>query len=160
MSNHILNQSIKLRAVSSQICFYNDQVDWVVDVACDYLIHQLSIDNYQTVLMLADKYLLGDLRGNIFRFLGVNITRLAKEKDFYLNFDLELLTKFLNEDVYIEAEEEFILDLVTKLVFIVCLLLLYYYCISVDFFLFGTSELKKILQTFKKREFFFKPRFV
>ncbi|GFR59207.1 kelch-like protein 9 [Elysia marginata] len=90
------------------------QVDWVVEVACDYLIHQLSIDNYQTVLMLADKYLLGDLRGDIFRFLGINITRLAKEKDFYLNFDLELLTKFLKEDVYIEADEEFVLELVTN----------------------------------------------
>ncbi|RUS89606.1 hypothetical protein EGW08_002624 [Elysia chlorotica] len=90
------------------------QVDWVVVVACDYLVHQLSIDNYQTVLMLADKYLLGDLRGNIFRFLGGNIGRLARERNFYLNFDLELLTKFLSEDIYIEAAEEFVLDLVTS----------------------------------------------
>ncbi|CAL1526635.1 unnamed protein product [Lymnaea stagnalis] len=90
------------------------QVDWVVEVCCDYLIHQLSIDNYQTVLQLADKYLLGDLRGDIFHFLGLNVLKLAEEEDFYLNFDLELLTKFLKEDVYIEADEEFILELISK----------------------------------------------
>ncbi|KAK6993334.1 kelch-like protein 15 [Biomphalaria glabrata] len=90
------------------------QVDWVVDVCCDYLVHQLSIDNYQTVLQLADKYLLGDLRGDIFRFLGQNVIKLSEEEDFYLNFDLELLTKFLNEDVYIEADEEFVFDLITN----------------------------------------------
>ncbi|XP_005092261.1 kelch-like protein 36 [Aplysia californica] len=90
------------------------QVDWVVEVCCDYLVHQLSIDNYQTVLQLADKYQLGDLRGDIFRFLGLNVMRLSEEKDFFLNFDRELLTKFLKEDVFVEADEEFVLELITN----------------------------------------------
>jgi hypothetical protein len=66
------------------------------------------------VLQLADKYLLGDLCGDIFHFLGQNLIKLSEEEDFYMNFDLELLTKFLKEDVYIDAEEEFVLSIIIK----------------------------------------------
>ena len=53
------------------------QVDFVVEVCSDFMVHQLSIDNYQTVLMLADKYQLGDLSGEIFRYLGVNVMQVS-----------------------------------------------------------------------------------
>ena len=103
------------------ILYILPQADWVVDVCCDFLVHQLSTENYQVVLQLADKYQLGDLCGDIFRFLGLNVMALAQEQDFYINFDHQLLTDFLRGDVFVEADEEFVLELITKLVDLVCL---------------------------------------
>lgn len=53
-------------------------MEFLVDACCDYLVHQLGMENYQNVLVLADKYWLGDLRSEIFGFLGNNIIQLSE----------------------------------------------------------------------------------
>ena len=53
-------------------------VEFLVEACCDYLVHQLGMENYQNVLVLADKYWLGDLRHDIFSFLGNNIVKLSE----------------------------------------------------------------------------------
>ena len=49
-----------------------------MEACCDYLVHQLGMENYQNVLILADKYWLGDLRTDIFNFFGSNIMKLSE----------------------------------------------------------------------------------
>jgi hypothetical protein len=53
-------------------------VDFLVEACCDYLVHQLGMENYQNVLILADKYWLGDLRNDIFSFFGASIQQLSQ----------------------------------------------------------------------------------
>ncbi|XP_050419035.1 kelch-like protein 36 [Patella vulgata] len=90
------------------------QVQWLVDVCCKFLVHHLSIDNYKEVIHLSDKYFLGDLRTDIFGFLGNNIIELAGTPEFFQNLSLELLTQFLKEDIYVEATEDFLLYICHK----------------------------------------------
>ncbi|KAK7102315.1 hypothetical protein V1264_020552 [Littorina saxatilis] len=89
-------------------------VEFLVDACCDFLVHQLGMENYQNVLILADKYWLGDLRTDIFNFFGSNIMELSKENKFFENLDADLLVQFLKEDVYVDAQEDFLLYLVQK----------------------------------------------
>ncbi|XP_076469300.1 kelch-like protein 36 [Babylonia areolata] len=89
-------------------------VEFLVEACCDYLVHQLGMENYQNVLILADKYWLGDLRADIFAFLGSNIMKLSEEKHFFENLDADLLVQFLKEDLYVDAPEDFLLFLVRR----------------------------------------------
>ncbi|KAL8622083.1 hypothetical protein ACOMHN_056568 [Nucella lapillus] len=89
-------------------------VEFLVEACCDYLVHQLGVENYHSVLVLADKYWLGDLRAQIFAFLGSNIMKLSEEKNFFENLDGDLLVQFLQEDLYLEAPEDFVLYVVRR----------------------------------------------
>ncbi|KAK3101560.1 hypothetical protein FSP39_004490 [Pinctada imbricata] len=89
-------------------------VDWLIDVCCDFLIRHLSLENYRDVMELQDKFCLGDLREDIFRFVGQNLEKLSQEEHFYENLSLELLMQFLMENIYTEPSEFFILHLVLK----------------------------------------------
>ncbi|ESO84521.1 hypothetical protein LOTGIDRAFT_131914, partial [Lottia gigantea] len=90
------------------------QVEWLVEVCCKFLVHHLGLDNYTEVLTLSDKYFLGDLRWDIFRFLGNNLPELAKTPTFFENLSLELLSSFLKEDVYIDTTEDYLLYICHK----------------------------------------------
>lgn len=87
-------------------------VDWILEVSCDFLVRHLSLENYDTVLHLADFYSLGDLRWDISRFLGENLTTLIEEPRFYQNLSFELLLNFLKENIYVEMSEGYILKIV------------------------------------------------
>ena len=89
-------------------------VDWLLEICCDFLIRHLSLENYTDVINLQDKYWLGDLRWDIFRFLGQNLAELSQQENFLENLSLELLLQFLMENIYTEPSEYFILDLVLK----------------------------------------------
>lgn len=89
--------------------FHND---WLLECCCDFLIRHLSLENYSAVITLADKYWLGDLRWDIFRFIGENLHNLTQQEKFYPNLSLELLLQFLMENIYIEAAERFVLEVV------------------------------------------------
>lgn len=88
-------------------------IEWLIQVCCDFLIHHLCLENYQGVLTLADKYYLGDLRFDIFKFIGKNFTHLA-EKSKFLNLSQELFYQILVEDYYVEASESCIFQTVMK----------------------------------------------
>ena len=84
-------------------------IEWLVHVCCDFLVRHLCLDNYHNVLHLADKYVLGDLRYDIFRFIGQNYVSLAETPKFlYLSF--ELFHLMLSEDYFIHAPEYFIFE--------------------------------------------------
>lgn len=86
--------------------------DWLIEVTRDYLVHHLSLENYENVVHLADAYSLGDLHLDIYYFFGINIGTLSEQPKFYENLSMELLSEILNEDYYIEAAERFLLDVV------------------------------------------------
>ncbi|XP_071171261.1 kelch-like protein 36 isoform X1 [Mytilus edulis] len=89
--------------------FHND---WLLECCCDFLIRHLSLENYTAVITLADKYWLGDLRWDIFRFIGENLPNLTQQEMFYSNLSLELLLQFLIENIYAETSERFLLDVI------------------------------------------------
>jgi hypothetical protein len=91
--------------------FHND---WLLECCCDFLIRHLSLENYTAVITLADKYWLGDLRWDIFRFIGENLQHLTQQEKFYPNLSLELLLQFLMENMYIEASERFVLEVIVN----------------------------------------------
>ena len=66
-------------------------VEFLVEACCDYLVHQLGMENYQNVLILADKYWLGDLRTDIFNFFGSNIMKLSEVSSCYRTVTVCLL---------------------------------------------------------------------
>ena len=76
-------------------------------MCCDFLVRHLSLENYDNVLTLADKYVLGDLRVNIFHFIGNNFTTLAEQNKF-LHLSYDLFHMLLDEDYNIEASEPFV----------------------------------------------------
>jgi hypothetical protein len=65
--------------------FHND---WLLECCCDFLIRHLSLENYTAVITLADKYWLGDLRWDIFRFIGENLQHLTQQEKFYPNLSI------------------------------------------------------------------------
>lgn len=89
--------------------FHND---WLLECCCDFLIRHLSLENYSSVITLADKYWLGDLRWDIFRFIGENLGNLIQQENFYQNLSMELLLQFLMENIYVEAAERFVLEII------------------------------------------------
>lgn len=91
--------------------FHND---WLLEICCDFLVRHLSLENYTAVLQLTDKYWLGDLRWDIFVFLGQNLPELVNQERFFQNLPMELILQFLMENVYVEASENFILDFILK----------------------------------------------
>ena len=83
-------------------------IEWLLSVCCDYLINNLSLDNYESVLYLADKYYLGDLKDQIFNFISLNFLSLAKKQNLK-NMSYEIWHGLLSENYYVEATESFIL---------------------------------------------------
>lgn len=88
-------------------------IEWLIAVSCDFLIRHLSLENYDSVLNLADKYFLGDLRKDIFRFITHNFMMLAEQPPFMM-LSYELFHQLLADDYYIEAPEYFIFQKVLK----------------------------------------------
>lgn len=106
----------------------------------------MCLENYDNVLALADKYVLGDLRFDIFKFIGDNFTTLA-DKDKFLHLSHDLFYLLLAEEYNIEATEYFVFQTVMKWVhhdpkerekYMVDILLL------IRFLLFEPEELSKI----------------
>ena len=85
-------------------------VDWILDVCCDYLVRHLSILDFPLVMHLADKFSLGDLRWDIFKFLGQNLPTLLERHGFYYDLCEEMLMQFLMEGSYVEMPEMQLID--------------------------------------------------
>lgn len=87
-------------------------VDWILDICCDYMIRHLSLLDYQLTMHLMDKFSLGDLRWEIFKYFGQNLPSLV-EKDWFLrDCSMDLLLQFLMECMYVEVSEFFLLQVV------------------------------------------------
>ena len=89
-------------------------VDWILEVCCDYMVHHMSVENYNSVLRLSDKFCLGDLRYEIFTFFGHNLEALSQKDDFFKTLSYDLLLQFLMENIYIEAQELFVVEIIFK----------------------------------------------
>ena len=85
-------------------------IEWILDVCCNYMIQHLSILNYPLTMELADKYSLGDLRWDIFKFFGHNLPSLTEKETFFADMSVELLMQFLMEYMYVEVSEWFLLQ--------------------------------------------------
>ncbi|XP_074646212.1 kelch-like protein 15 [Tubulanus polymorphus] len=88
-------------------------VEWLLEIACDFLVRHLSIENYYSVLHLADKYCLGDLSEDIFKHIGEHFLILSSQPKF-LMLSFELLHQLLSNDYYIAASEKCILQVILK----------------------------------------------
>ena len=86
---------------------------YFLQVCCDFLIRHLSLENFDHVLTLADKYVLGDLRFDIFKFIGDNFAMLAQQPKF-MQLAHDLFFLLLAEDYYIEATENTIFQTLMK----------------------------------------------
>lgn len=109
---HVTLEPSKVEEVIEGARFFH--VDWLLEVCCEFLIQHLSLDNYNAVMEITDKYYLGDLRWDIFRFIGQNIAELTQQESFFENLSLELLLQFLMENIYSEASEFYLLDVVLR----------------------------------------------
>ncbi|XP_061195287.1 kelch-like protein 15 [Saccostrea echinata] len=109
---HVTLEPSKVEEVIEGARYFH--VDWLLEVSCEFLIQHLSLDNYNAVMEITDKYYLGDLRWDIFRFIGQNLGELTQQPSFFENLSLELLLQFLMENIYTEAPEFYILDVVLK----------------------------------------------
>lgn len=89
-------------------------VEWILEVSCDFLVQCMSIENYPAVLMMMDKYSLGDMRFEILICFGQNLEALSKDEDFYKTLSYELLLQFLMDDIYIECSEYFLVQILLK----------------------------------------------
>ncbi|XP_033746810.1 kelch-like protein 26 [Pecten maximus] len=89
-------------------------VEWILEASCDFLVQCMSVENYPAVLMMTDKYSLGDLRFEILLLFGQNLEALSKEDDFYTNLSYELLLQFLMDDIYTECSEYFLVQVLLK----------------------------------------------
>lgn len=87
-------------------------VEWILDVCCDYMIRHLSLLDYPLTMHLADKFSLGDLRWEIFKFFGHNLPTLVEKPGFLKDCALELLLQFLMEFTYVEVSEFFLLQVI------------------------------------------------
>ncbi|KAL3852105.1 hypothetical protein ACJMK2_015791 [Sinanodonta woodiana] len=89
-------------------------VDWIIEMCSDFLVRHLSWNDYSKVMYLTDRFILGDLRLEIFQFIGQNFENLTKEDKFYENASEELLLQFLMEYLYVDVSEKYILDVIVK----------------------------------------------
>lgn len=85
-------------------------VEWILDICCDYMIRHLSLSDYPLTMQLADKYSLGDLRWEIFKYFGHNLPTLIEQETFLRDCSVELLLQFLMECLYVEVSEFFLLQ--------------------------------------------------
>lgn len=108
---HVTIEADKIEDLLEAARFF--QVEWLVDVCCYYLVRHTSIENYSGVLDLADRYALGDLKSEIFTFIGQNFASLAQEESF-LNLECELLTDLISKDYFLAATEWTVFDVVTN----------------------------------------------
>ncbi|WAR26812.1 KLH31-like protein [Mya arenaria] len=76
-------------------------VEWILDICCDYMIRHLSMLDYPLTMELADRYSLGDLRYEIFKFFGNNLPTLIEKENFLKELSVELLLQFLMEFMYL-----------------------------------------------------------
>lgn len=107
---HVTLEPSKVEEVIEGARFFH--VDWLLEVCCEFLIQHLSLDNYNAVMEITDKYYLGDLRWDIFRFIGQNLAELIAQPSFFENLSVDLLLQFLMENIYSEASEFFLVDVV------------------------------------------------
>ncbi|XP_045166637.2 kelch-like protein 26 [Mercenaria mercenaria] len=87
-------------------------VQWILDICCDYMIRHLSLIDYQLTMHLADKFSLGDLRWEIFKYFGQNLPALLEKETFLQTCSADLLLQFLMEYMYVEVSEIFLLQLI------------------------------------------------
>ena len=85
-------------------------VEWILDVCCDYMIRHLSLLDYQLTMHLADKFSLGDLRFEIFKYFGNSLPALMEKETFLKDLGVDLLLQFLMEYMYVEVSEFFLLQ--------------------------------------------------
>ncbi len=88
-------------------------IEWLIKVCCDYLIRHMSLSNYHNVLHLADKFFLGDVRHDIFRFIGQNFMTLGQQSKF-MDLSPDLFIQLLTEDYFIDATEYYIFQTAVK----------------------------------------------
>ncbi|KAH3777680.1 kelch-like protein 15 isoform X2 [Dreissena polymorpha] len=89
-------------------------VEWILDVCCDYMIRHLSMLDYPLTMELADRYSLGDLRYEIFKYFGNNLPGLTEKEPFLRDLSAELLLQFLMEYMYVEMSEYTIMLLILR----------------------------------------------
>ena len=108
---HITVQSANIEDVLEAGCFF--QVAWLKHISCDFLVKHMCLDNYGHVMQLAEKYFLGDLRADIFRFVGMNFM-LPPVQEKVLSLSDELLEHLLGENYFIGASEFEIYETIMK----------------------------------------------
>ena len=87
-------------------------VEWILDICCDYMVRHLSLLDYQLTMHLADKFSLGDLRWEIFKYFGTNLPTLVQKEDFFQDCSSDLILQFLMEYIYVEVSEFFLLQVI------------------------------------------------
>jgi len=88
-------------------------VDWILDICCDYMIRHLCFLDYPLTMELADRYALGDLRYDMFKFFGNNLPGLLEKENFLKDLSFEFFLQFLMEYMYVEMSEFFIMQVFT-----------------------------------------------
>ncbi|KAL4226674.1 Kelch-like protein 5 [Mactra antiquata] len=87
-------------------------VDWILDICCDYMIRHLSILDYPLTMHLADKFSLGELRWEIFKYFGANLPSLVEKENFMKECSVDLLMQFLMECLYVDVSEYFLMQVI------------------------------------------------
>lgn len=88
-------------------------IEWLMQVCCDFFIRNLGLENFEAVLQLAEKYVLGDLRSEIFKYLSTNFSDLCSSPRF-MDVSFELLYQVLDSDIYINAHESEIFGAIVR----------------------------------------------
>ena len=88
-------------------------IEWLRDACRNFLVRRLCLENFESVLELADVYCLGDLRADIMHTISSQFSKLARQS-LFMSVSYELLHSLLAEDYFVSASERFILETVLK----------------------------------------------
>lgn len=88
------------------------KVTWIDDACYDYIAHHLAFTNYETALKIAEGLSLDQIKPDIYRFMGHSITQLVEQPNFFKDLSLKLLMEFIQNDIYVDIHERFLLELV------------------------------------------------
>ena len=80
-------------------------VEWILDICCDYMIRHLSLYDYSLTMDLADRYVLGDIRWDIFKYYGHNLPTLLQQDSFFKDTCFEFMFQYLMEGMHLDVSE-------------------------------------------------------
>ncbi len=106
---HVTVEPGKVEDIIEAARFFH--IEWLIRVCCHFLIKHLSLDNYDAVMMLEDKYVLGEIHKEVFHFISTNFVTLVEENQIN-RLQFSLLQELLQDDHYISCNEAFILHAV------------------------------------------------
>jgi len=108
---HVTIEPLNIEDILEAARFFH--IEFLLSSCCDFLVRHLSLENYSSVLHLSDTYALGDLRYEIFKFVGVNFQQLKQQPSF-LSMQFELLYTLLAEDYFVDAPETLLFETILQ----------------------------------------------